>query len=177
MFYLTGLCFLLLAVLVFIHFKEVKESKKSGVSKEPIGTNETKKAKKQAVSRYEAFLSDCNKIIIGYENDMLPSCGEDLIKSIKTITDGAKEQINQGLIPSEQYKEFVHKLLSNCSFDLLASGKYHIYRGQLNQMSCAYNLKAVHEKSLEFAVRNNIISQKEKEKEIEYLNECINKVG
>lgn len=126
---------------------------------------------------YDKLLSDCEKTIISYETETVPSCKEDLIEAIKRMTDGAKNDINNGLIPPSQYVEFINKLLSNCSFDLLASGKYHIYRGMLNPMSCSANLMSVHNKSIDYALSNNLITQKQKEQDYSYLMECISNIG
>ena len=128
-------------------------------------------------NKYEEFLSNCEKTIISYEKDTIPSCKNDLIEAIKVMTLGAKQEINKGLIPPSMYDEFINKLLANCSFDLLASGKYHIFRGKLNPMSCSANLMSVHNKSIDYALNNNLITQAQKDEDHEYLMECISKVG
>lgn len=132
---------------------------------------------KRKGDNYEKFLLDCEKTIISYENDTIPSCKTDLIDVIKVMTSGAKREINNGLIPSSRYGELINKLLANCSFELLTSGKYHIYRGMLNPMSCSANLMSVHNKSIDFALQNNMITQEEKEEDYNYLMECIGKIG
>ena len=129
------------------------------------------------VGKYEKFLSDCEKAILSYESDRIPSCKNDLIEAVKVMTNDAKPQISSGLIPPQIYDEFINKLLANCSFDLLASGKYHICRGKLNSMSCASNLMSVHNKSIEYALNKGIITRAEKEEDYDYLMECINNVG
>ena len=126
---------------------------------------------------YDKLLSDCEKTIISYERETVPSCKEDLIEAIKKMTDDAKDEINKGLIPPSQHVGFINKLLANCSFDLLASGKYHIYHGMLNPMSCSANLMSVHNKSIDYALTNNIITQKQKEEDYSYLMECISNIG
>lgn len=127
--------------------------------------------------KYTEFLSDCEKTIVSYEDDIVPSCKEDLIDSIKIMTIGAKIEISKGLIPPSMYGEFINKLLANCSFNLLASGKYHISRGKLNSMSCSANLLSVHNKSIDYALKNSLITQAEKDEDHEHLMECINNVG
>ena len=52
--------------------------------------------------KYETFLTDCEKAIISYEKDSVPSCKNDLIIAIKEMTLGAKNEINRGLIPPSQ---------------------------------------------------------------------------
>ena len=127
--------------------------------------------------RYEKFLSDCEMIIVSYEKETIPSCKSDLIESIKLITSNAKNEINKGLIPYSEYNVLINKLLANCSFDLLASGKYHIHRGQLNPLTCSANLMSVHNESIDYALKNNLITQAQKEEDYKYLIECINNVG
>ena len=114
---------------------------------------------KKNVSKYDSFIEDCKKAIVTYEIESSPSCVDDLIEAIKIMTKGAKDDINMGRIPPSQYYILINKLLSNCTFELLISGKYHIYRGTLNSMSCAANLMNVHNKSLDFALKCNMITQ------------------
>lgn len=128
-------------------------------------------------NNYENFISDCEKTIISYENESLPSCKNDLIIAIKEITLAVRQEIINGAIPPSQYTILINKLLANCSFDLLASGKYHIYRGMLNPMSCAPNLLSVHKESINYALKNNLITQAEKYDDNKYLMERINSVG
>ncbi len=128
-------------------------------------------------NNYEKFLLDCQKVIVSYEKDTIPSCKDDLIDAIKIMTNGAKNEINKGLIPPSQYDALINKLLANCSFDLLTSGKYHIGRGMLNTMSCSSNLMSVHNGSIDYALKNNMITQSQKDEDHEYLMECINNVG
>ena len=127
--------------------------------------------------KYEEFLSACETTIRRYEKDNVPSCKNDLIDVIKAMTLGAKSEISKGLIPPQMYDEFINKILANCSFDLLASGRYHIFRGKLNPMSCSANLMTIHNKSIEYALNNNLITQAQKDEDYEYLMECINNVG
>ena len=127
--------------------------------------------------KYDEFISNCEKTIISYENQVIPSCKGDLIDAIKGLTIGAKCEINKGEILPSEYEPLINKLLANCTFDLLASGKYHIYRGMLNTMSCAPNLLAVHNRAINYALENNMITQAEKYDDNKHLMECISNVG
>ena len=102
---------------------------------------------------------------------------DDLIVAVKQMTAGAKAQINNGLLPLVMYEEFAYKMIANCSFELLASGRYHIYRGQLNPMSCADNLMKRHNISIEYGLKKGIITEKQQKEDYEYLIESIQNVG
>lgn len=127
--------------------------------------------------KYEKFIKDCENTIVSYENSSLPSCKNDLIVAVREMTIGAKQEIKKGLIPPSQYTILINKLLSNSSFDLLASGKYHLHRGMLNPMSCSENLMSVHNKSIDYALKNNLITQAQKDEDNDYLLERISNVG
>lgn len=127
--------------------------------------------------KYEKFLFDCETVIASYENNSLPSCKNDLIEAVKSITQGAKNEIKNGGIPPSQYFDLINKLLANASFDLLSSGRYHIYRGMLNPMSCATNLMAIHNKSVDYGYKKGLVTEAQKDEDYSYLIECINNVG
>ena len=128
-------------------------------------------------SRYDTFIEDCRKAVIAYEDDTQPSSADDLVNAIKKMTSDAKANINRGEIPPDQYSVLIYKLISNASFDLLTSGKYHIFRGMLNPMSCAGNLMTVHRKCLKYALENNMITEEQEKEDMDYLIEQIQMVG
>lgn len=129
------------------------------------------------VSKYEKFMCDCETVVASYENETSPSCKDDLMEAIKTMTEGAKNEINSGGIPTSQHFILINKLIANASFDLLVSGKYHLYRGTLNPMSCSQNLMIVHDKSIDYGYKNGLVTKAEKDEDHECLMEYISRVG
>ena len=126
----------------------------------------------------EKLLSICVELIDSYEKDSIhPSCRHDLMAYVKVEVDAARQEIMMWNVPTTTYITVAHKLLAHGSFDLLASGRYHIGSGQLNFMSCSLNLMTVYNKSMEYAVTNNLIDQKEKEEQYDYLLKRIKQVG
>lgn len=126
----------------------------------------------------EKLLTICTELIADYEQSSIhPSCRSDLMLYVNNIVNASRKEIVRWKIPTTEYITVANKLLAHGSFDLLASGMYHIGRGQLNFMSCSPNLMSVYNKSMEYAVANNIIDEKEKEEQYRYLLERIKQVG
>ena len=91
--------------------------------------------------------------------------------------DAASEEIENWKDHEVNYIEMAHKLLAHGSFDLLASGNYHIYAGMLNPMNCSSSLLRVHSNSLEWAVKNKIIAQEDMAEQVSLLHRSIKEVG
>ena len=75
------------------------------------------------------------------------------------------------------YIKIAHVMLANAAFDLLASGTYHIYYGELNPMNCSWNMMDVYKASMEYALKNNFIDEATRKEQYEYLLKCILEVG
>jgi hypothetical protein len=75
------------------------------------------------------------------------------------------------------WDELANANIYNASFDLLVSGEYHIYYGQLNPMKCTYNLMLVCNSSLKWALNSGTISQEDFDKQIQCLMEGIRTIG
>ena len=134
--------------------------------------------KKKDEKNIEKLLTICAELIADYrQSDTHPSCHSDLMAYVNNIVNTSRNEIVQWNISTTEYITVANKLLAHGSFDLLASGRYHIGRGQLNFMSCAPNLMSVYNKSMEYAVSNNLINEKEKEEQYYYLLERIKQVG
>lgn len=86
----------------------------------------------------------------------IPSCKNDLLANI-----GRKIKSNidyyAHLQPLELPKT-AHELISQEAFDLLTSGKYHIYTGILNQATCGENLLKVYKQNMKDSVKSGDIS-------------------
>lgn len=118
----------------------------------------------------EHYESECDS------NSNVPSCIPDMQKWLERRSSSAQEEIAKW-DKSTDYIKIAHSLLSHATFDLLTSGKYHIYRGTLNPMSCASHLLHIHNKAMEYAVKIGEITEHESCNETLYLKECIAEVG
>lgn len=131
-------------------------------------------------NRAKALLEICERAIEEFECDdsrSIPSCKEDLMASIKNELTTVQEELSKEYFDDRDYLRIAHTLLANKAFDLLASGNYHIYYGELNPLSCASNLMKVYQKSMEYGVNSNIITGEERREQYEYLLRCISQVG
>jgi hypothetical protein len=105
-----------------------------------------------------------------------PTCKYYLLQEIKRRIDNDKENIAE-LNHGTNWLKLAHANLADASFDLLVSGQFHSYYGELNTMSCSGNLRFVYSCSMKWAVENHFISQEEYDEQIDYLYQCINEIG
>lgn len=106
-----------------------------------------------------------------------PSCIPDLQESISQQIKAAKNEIREWQDYDTNYDEIAHTMLAHTTFDLLASGRYHLYAGILNPMNCSSNLMSVYKKVMEYGVVHNMITEEVKEEQYQYLIRCIKSVG
>ena len=126
------------------------------------------------------LLSICVEYASQYEKfnaKIAPSCIPDLKQSISQLINNVKKEISEWDDSDTDYHSIAHSLLSNTTFDLLASGHYHLFYGILNPMNCSSNLMTVYIKSMEWAVKQGKITDKEKEEQYAYLIKSISQVG
>lgn len=122
------------------------------------------------------LLTVCRNLIEEYEASR-NSSSDDLIQAIKPQIYADREYISNWDNIVVDYEKIAHSLLANTTFDLLASGKYHLYYGMLNPMSCAQNMKLIHKKSIEWALEHGYISEEDAIEDEKYLCYCIGQVG
>lgn len=109
-------------------------------------------------------------------NDNKPNC-----KSV--LLNAAQPLLQRSTVEAEQWeKDFdytntAYCVLYNISFELLASGRFHIYRGELNPMNEAQHIYKFCIHHLERAKSLGLIPEEEKIDQINYLNECIDEIG
>jgi hypothetical protein len=96
---------------------------------------------------------------------------------IKSRVLNAKDEISNWKDYDTDYIQIAHTMLAHATFDLLASGKYHLYRGMLNPMSCAENMMDVYKASMEYAFKKNFIDEQTQKEQFEFLMKCISEVG
>ena len=124
------------------------------------------------------LLNICEELIEKYQtNNCKPSCKIDLLDLIGSRVAAAKAEIIEWKDCDTDYIKIAHTMLAHATFDLLASGRYHIYAGMLNPMSCAENLMNVYKASMEYGIKINLLDEKTRKEQYEYLLKCISEVG
>lgn len=133
----------------------------------------------KAYNNAAKLLGCCMSAVEKYENesDMIaPSCSNDVGELLFDSFVRFKDEFNEW-DDSIDFDRVAHTMLANATFDMLASGRYHLYAGILNPLNCSANLMIVYDKSMEYGVRNGMITAAEKEEQRNYLLECISEVG
>jgi len=125
------------------------------------------------------ILRVCNDLIQEYEDDsnsFIPSCKEDLMASIRKMVDESSDEI-MNWTNDVDYIKVAHSLIANHTFDMLASGRYHLYHGILNPMNCSGSLMKVYRKTMEWGLQNNQLTKEVLDEQYQYLQEQISQVG
>ena len=128
------------------------------------------------------LINICCYYIDKYESDSLngektiPSCKGDLMVEIRKRIYNDKEGLSQ-LKENTDWDSLANANIYNASFDLLVSGEYHLYYGQLNPMKCTFCLMAVCRLSLKWALDNDIINQKSFDEQIQNILDGISLAG
>ena len=145
------------------------------VSRKEIAPFPTLKAYNNALK----LLGCCMTAVEKYEKEsdaLAPSCLDDISETLLDIFIRSKDEFDEW-DDSVDFDKVAHTMLANATFDMLASGRYHLYTGMLNPLNCSANLMLVYDKSMAYGVRNGMITAREKEEQRNYLLECISEVG
>ncbi len=136
--------------------------------------SENKKFKKNS----SRLLSICGDLIDKYQSSPnCPPCKADLLNLINKRIIAAKNEVTEWKDCDTNYIEIAHSLLAHVTFDLLASGNYHLYRGYLNPMSCADNLMDVYKATMQYGLDNDMFDEETRKEQYSYLLQCISEVG
>lgn len=131
-------------------------------------------------SNAKRLLDLCEQFIDKYEvlasNTLVPTAKYDLMKKIKKQVEADKE-IPTWKEGDVNYDKIANVLLANASFDLLASGVYHIHAGTLNPMNCSGKMMAVYNGAMKWSVENGYNDEKTRQEQYDYLLKCISEVG
>lgn len=117
-------------------------------------------------------IQKCKNLISVYDNRIafgVVSCKDIITKKIEKMS-FKNENV-------ENIDKTCNLLLANISFDLLSSGNYHIYYGELNNTGVAPSLKTVYLKSIQWLYENKYLTDDEYKNSIDNLNYNIKKVG
>lgn len=100
----------------------------------------------------------CEQFIDMYEvkDVLVPSCKKDLLES---IDHKIRSDIDHyAHLEASVLEKTAHELIAQEAFDLLTSGKYHIYTGILNQASCGENLLKVYKSNMKDSIKSGEIT-------------------
>ena len=78
---------------------------------------------------------------------------------------------------SVNFEKVAHTILAHTTFDMLASGRYHLYARILNPMNCSANLMLIYDKAMDYGVKIGMVTKDEQAQQRAYLLECISEVG
>lgn len=153
--------------------KDIKQAILSSLKQE-VTTAKTITSNKSD-SIIEVLLDICRKIIENVENNSPTiSCKNDVIALIKERYENYKS-LNE--LKPEDHVKFCHFSLVNASADLLASGQFHIWRGELDPLTCSSNLLKLHKHCLDWLLENEYITKEAHSANIEQLFEDIKTIG
>ena len=130
----------------------------------------------RAFRNSHVLLSLCSQIIRRYEYGCVSSCKDDLLQAIKTAVK-ADPSIASWEDETTNYEKLAHVCIANKAFDLLASGRYHIYTGTLNPVGCAPSLLRVYTAAISWACTNRFITEEERDQQLALLSDRIGSVG
>ena len=136
--------------------------------------------RKKKTSAAQKVLDLCVFYIEKFENADIgkPSCKKDLMTLIENEINKAAQTLEAAeQNPNIDYTKLATSMLINGTFDLLASGNYHSYRGMLNPFSCADNLIKVYDGCMDYAVAHGYITEYEKNADRSALMRSIQTVG
>lgn len=126
------------------------------------------------------LLNVCEDLIDEYESRntrISASCKVDLLASINSELQRAQDELAEWEDYDTDYVKIAHTLLAQHTFDLLSSGKYHIFAGMLNPIGCSSNLMTVYKESMKWGVKNKLLTEDERQEQYEFLIRCISQVG
>lgn len=125
------------------------------------------------------LLGCCVTAVEKYEKEgdiLTPSCVDDITDILLDRFALAKDEFDEW-DNSIDYEKIAHTMLAQATFDMLASGRYHLYAGILNPLNCSAKLMLVYNKAMEYGVKIGMVTPKEKREQYEYLLKCISEVG
>lgn len=125
------------------------------------------------------LLGCCVAAVEKYEKEgdiLTPSCVDDITDILLDRFALAKDEFDEW-DDAIDYEKIAHTMLAQATFDMLASGRYHLYAGILNPLNCSSNLMLVYDKAMAYGIRIGMVTPAEKIEQRQYLLRCISEVG
>ncbi|MGN0449460.1 MAG: hypothetical protein ACI4G0_03765 [Ruminococcus sp.] len=129
-----------------------------------------KNNKQRMLFTIEALIEKMDSI-----NDGHIKCKDTLLKPIKNTIDNCTYAFED--VKDSEFEQEAYKIIYDFSFELLCSGRFHIYRGVLNEMNESTHLMHVCKSCLEWACEHKVITESEKKEQLEILRDEIRSVG
>lgn len=101
------------------------------------------------------------------------SCKKDLVDAIGITLANNKEELSEWEDHDTDYITIAHNQMQLHASDLLSSGRYHIWAGRLDPMSCASNLRRVIDRCLDYFEARGDLSASERE---EYMRQLYDNI-
>lgn len=166
-------------ILIYLVTKENKIKKKSSKSIQPsskqtlsvhfLDEKEHTRMVKHNITNYVShFIDNLEK------SSTLTSCKTDLIHAIKERLEKIRDLHT---VKMENIEKISLALLCDIAFNLLASGEYHFYAGELDPMRPGKSMYKVYVAAMNRAVELGFNDEESKNKTIKYLDQCISEVG
>lgn len=135
----------------------------------------------RAKKAHDKFVSTLKNILLSYEKDRN---SHKLASGVSAVDDVM--QYSNIMIKKEDfstweesidYVQVANALISQTAFDLLTSGKYHLYTGMLNPMSSAPSLMHMYRCAMNYALSKGLIDQETVLQQEQLLLQQIKSVG
>ena len=122
------------------------------------------------------ILLNCESYIERYEpkDTFVPSCKNEMLEILKNRL---KKAPDIRALDTKDMRKTSMMLFCDTAFALLASGKYHYWRGCLSEQNCGPNMLKVYLAVMDLAVKLGYNDEESKNETVEYLHECIAEVG
>ena len=133
----------------------------------------------KAYNNATKLLGCCLLAVEKYEKEgdiLAPSCADEISDVLIERFVRAKDEFDEW-DETVNYDKVAHTMLANATFDMLASGRYHLYAGILNPLNCSANLMLVYDKVMAYGVKIGMLTKEEKKEQREYLLKRISEVG
>ena len=105
------------------------------------------------------------------------SCKYDLLKSINSEISACHDEISYWTKNIVDFNEIAMRMVCTHSFDLLASGRYHVYIGTLDPGSCSRSLSHVHSEGIKWAINHGFCTEEDAKEDTEALRQSIKGIG
>lgn len=137
--------------------------------------NYISKLKKQKKNT-ELFLTIASDFIKNNSNKF-PSCHNDLMDELIKYCAECKNEFEVWEYNKDEYEKSAVTIIANLSFEMLASGKYHLYKGFLNPMNCSGDLRNIYNCAMQWSVNKGYITKEFLEEEAQVLSSFIYNIG
>lgn len=103
-----------------------------------------------------------------------PTCKDDLLKAITREINSCHDEISLWHDGIVDFNQIAIRMVSTNSFDLLASGEYHLAPGFVNPLGPTKNLFHVHSSALQWAKDHGLCNDDDIQEDREALRQAIN---